>query len=214
MIKKAFIHRFQNHGSDRRHNKSGECLLFGQPDRNIDLSASYPGQAQIFRLWQIYLDNVNPLLKVTHIPTLQPRILDAVSNPESVNPSLQALMFSIYCLSVSSLTQDECFTHFQLSRIDLLAIYQPACRQALLNCSAWRSSEVDSLTALYFYLVSSTMQSIGHVSVLIAFFSSRSRLGQIHDLYQVCLQFSSAQRNVLAYISNLQILNTPHSRLK
>lgn len=30
----------------------------------------YLTKAQIFRLWQIYLDYVNPLLKVTHTPTL------------------------------------------------------------------------------------------------------------------------------------------------
>ena len=158
VIEKAWTHRFQNHGNSRTYDRPGEYLLFGHPDMNIDFRAWHPGQAQIFKLWQIYLDNVNSLLKVTHIPTLQPRVLDAVSNLANISPSLQALIFSIYCLSILSLTQDECFALFQLSRKDLLSNYQFICRQALLNCNAWQSSDIDSLTALYFYLVSSTIQ--------------------------------------------------------
>jgi hypothetical protein len=54
-------------------------LLFGSPDTNVDLSTLHPEPVQIFRLWQIYLDNANPLLKVTHTPSLQGRIIEAAS---------------------------------------------------------------------------------------------------------------------------------------
>ncbi|KAF4638010.1 hypothetical protein G7Y89_g52 [Cudoniella acicularis] len=105
-------------------------------------------------LWQIYLENVNPLLKVTHTPTLQARIIDAACDMENISPILEALMFSIYCVSILSLTEDECYTLFGSPRKDLLASYQFACQQALLNCRAWRSGDRDCLTALYLYLVS------------------------------------------------------------
>ncbi|KAK6845968.1 C6 transcription factor [Apiospora arundinis] len=46
-------------------------LLFGSRSSHnaVDLSTLHPEPIQIFRLWQIYLDNVDPLLKVTHTPT-------------------------------------------------------------------------------------------------------------------------------------------------
>jgi hypothetical protein len=129
-------------------------LLFAPLNLNVNLSTSHPEQVQIFRLWQIYLDNVNPLLKVTHTPTLQPRIIDAASDVTNISPTLEALMFSIYCISIVSLDEDDCLTLFRSPRKHLLACYQSACQQALLKCSLWRSSDVDGLTALYLYLVS------------------------------------------------------------
>jgi hypothetical protein len=113
----------------------------------------HPDQVQIFRLWQIYLDNVNPLLKVTHTPTLQIRIIDAAGDVGNIDEALEALMFSIYCAAVLSMTDDECFVSFRLSRDYLLARYQVACKQALLKCTPWRSNGRDCLTALYLYLV-------------------------------------------------------------
>jgi hypothetical protein len=113
----------------------------------------HPQQVQIFRLWQIYLDNVNPLLKVTHTPTLQPRIIDAASDLKNISPSLEALMFSIYCVSVKSLVDDECQTLFGSPRKYLLTSYQYACQQALLKCKALESTGLDGFTALYLYLV-------------------------------------------------------------
>lgn len=120
------------------------------------MSTLHPSQVEIFRLWQIYLDNVNPLLKVTHTPTLQARIIDAAADVGNIPPTLEALMFSIYCLAILSLSEEECRTLFQSSRDDLLNGYQFACQQALLNCEVLRTSDRDCLAALYLYLVSTS----------------------------------------------------------
>ncbi|KAK4248227.1 hypothetical protein C7999DRAFT_31281 [Corynascus novoguineensis] len=101
-------------------------LLFGAPNPDVHLPSLHPDQVQIFRLWQIYLDNVNTLLKVTHTPTLQKRIIDAAADVENISEALEALMFSIYCAAVLSLTDDECIVSFHLSRDHLLARYQVA----------------------------------------------------------------------------------------
>ena len=116
----------------------------------------HPGQVQIFRLWQIYLENINPLLKVTHTPTLQSRIIDAVTDLSSISPATESLLFSIYCVSIVSLTDEECQASFGSPRKDLLANYQLGCRQALLNCRVLRTTDRDCLTAFYLYLVRKT----------------------------------------------------------
>jgi hypothetical protein len=133
--------------------ESNDHLLFGSRNTNVNLSALHPEQVQIFRLWQIYLENINPLLKVTHTPTLQARIIDAASDVANISPTLEALMFSIYCVSIQSLVEDECRTIFGSPREDLLTSYQFGCQQALLNCGVLRSSDRDGLTAVYLYLV-------------------------------------------------------------
>ena len=134
--------------------KNDDHLLFSSHRTNVDLSTLHPDPVQIFRLWQIYLDNVNPLLKVTHTPSLQGRVIEAASNVTNINPILEALMFSIYCMSILSLIVEDCQTIFGSSKEDLLMRYQFGCQQALLNCGFLRSSDRDCLTALYLYLVS------------------------------------------------------------
>ena len=131
---------------------TNDHLLFGSRT-NGDLSSLHPDPVQIFRLWQIYLDNVNPILKVTHTPSLQGRIIEAASHMTDINSTLEALMFSVYCMAVLSLTGEECFTMLGSSREDLLQRYQFGCQQALLNSEFLRTSDRDCLTALYLYLV-------------------------------------------------------------
>ena len=129
-------------------------LLFGSRKTTVDLSTLHPEPVQILRLWQIYLDNVNPLLKVTHTPTLQRRIIETASNMNNISPTLEALMFSIYCMSVLSLDEEDVQKMLGSPKEDLLSRYQVGCQQALLNCGFLRSHDRDCLTALYLYLVS------------------------------------------------------------
>lgn len=138
--------------------QNNDHILFSSHKTAVDLSTFHPEAVHIFRLWQVYLDNVHPLLKVTHTPSLQGRIIEATTNLAKVTPSLEALMFGIYCMSILSLSPDDCQSMFGTSKESLLIRYQFGCQQALLNCGFLRSSNRDCLTALYFYLVS---QSIG-----------------------------------------------------
>ncbi|KAF3768068.1 hypothetical protein M406DRAFT_338708 [Cryphonectria parasitica EP155] len=134
-------------------------LLFGPCPPAGDLPALHSEQSQVFRMWQIYLENVSPLLRVTHSPTLQARIIDAASQGERINPAFEALVLSICCMSIMSLSDDKCRSLFGSSRRELLESYQPACRQALRRCRFWRCENLDALVASYLYLVSVRPQS-------------------------------------------------------
>ncbi|KAH8812849.1 hypothetical protein F5884DRAFT_786537 [Xylogone sp. PMI_703] len=134
--------------------ETDDHLLFGSRKTAINISTLHPEPVQIFRLWQLYLENVDPLLKVTHTPSLQGRIIEAAGNISSITPTLEALMFSIYCMAILSLSVDDCQAIFGLSKIDLLTKYQFGCQQALSNCGFLRTSDRECLTALYLYLMS------------------------------------------------------------
>ena len=121
----------------------------------MDISTLHPEPVHIFRLWQVYLDNVDPLLKVTHAPSLQPRIIEAASNLQNVGPVLEALMFSIYCMAMLSLSEDACRTMLGTERDQLLIKYQFGCQQALMNARFLRTDDLECLTAFYLYLVCS-----------------------------------------------------------
>ncbi|PWY90686.1 hypothetical protein BO70DRAFT_328527 [Aspergillus heteromorphus CBS 117.55] len=131
-----------------------QSFLFGSRKTNVDLSALHPPQAQILKLWQVYLENVDPLLKVTHTPTLQSRIINAAFDIANIGHTLEALMFGIYCVAVLSLDEDECRGVVGSPRDELLTRFRFACQQALVNCGVFRSGERESLTALFLYLIS------------------------------------------------------------
>ncbi|ESZ95501.1 hypothetical protein SBOR_4155 [Sclerotinia borealis F-4128] len=136
-------------------------LLFGSRITTVDISTLHPEPVQIFRLWQIYLDNVNSLLKVTHTPSLQGLIIEAASKVMNIKANLEALMFGIYCMSISSLTPEDCQLIFSSSKADLLTRYQFGCQQGLLNSGFLRNrNDRDSLTALFFYLLSIRPNSV------------------------------------------------------
>lgn len=127
--------------------------LFGGTKIDVPLSTLHPSHVQIFRLWQVYSDNINPLVKVSHAPTLQASILDAAVDPKGISHELEALMFGIYCAALITLSEDECRATLGESKAKLLSKYQDACRQALLNCGFLRSRERNCLTAYFLYLV-------------------------------------------------------------
>lgn len=150
-----------------------EHLLFCSRAAGVELSTLHPSQAQIFKLWQSYLENIDPILKLTHTPTLQARIIDAASDVTKIEPNLEALMFGIYCVTINSLDQDECRAVFGVSRIDAIRGYQLGAREALLNCGFLKSSNRECLTALHLYLVSCTTL-VMHTSQLMSHFRYHS----------------------------------------
>ena len=115
---------------------------------------SHPSSFQIFQLWQTYITNVNPLLKLSHTSSLQKLIISAGAKPANIPKPLEALMFAIYFSAVTSMTADEVQTEFGEDRTILLAKYHSATQQALVNAGFMRSNEIMTLQAFLLYLVS------------------------------------------------------------
>lgn len=140
--------------------------MFGNPDgfpfavggQSQSVTDLHPSGVQIFQLWQIYLDNVNPLLKLTHTPTLQVQIIEASTNLTRVSKSLEALMFAIYLMAITSLNEDEVEQTFNETRSNLLAKYQHGTQQALFNAGFMRMPDLTVLQAYLLYCVRRLLQ--------------------------------------------------------
>ncbi|KFY83884.1 hypothetical protein V500_09813 [Pseudogymnoascus sp. VKM F-4518 (FW-2643)] len=85
-----------------------ELELFDLDTPLPDLSSLHPQPLQIFRLWQTFLDNVHPLTKIIHAPSIQQEISRASGSPQNFSKPMQALMFSIYSCSVASMRDEDC----------------------------------------------------------------------------------------------------------
>lgn len=133
-----------------------ESFLFGSlgvPSR--DLADLHPPPVHIFRLWQTFLVNVNPMVKMFHAPTIQQMILDASGDLANVPRHTEALMFGIYFLSVTSLQDHDCRNMFNESKDTLLAKFSVGAQQSLVNSRFLKSLNILTLQAYIMYLVSS-----------------------------------------------------------
>ena len=113
----------------------------------------HPNPDHILKLWQIFIANVNPMMKIIHVPTIQHAIEDAITDIEHIPRSLEALMLAIYCAAILSMRDGECRATFGESRTILKARYQLGVRRALTRAHFMSSADIYILQALVTYLV-------------------------------------------------------------
>ncbi|PHH66822.1 hypothetical protein CDD81_5954 [Ophiocordyceps australis] len=146
-VQGPFIHRaFDKMFS----NQDGFPFMVGS--RATCVSGAHPCTIHILQLWQIYLDNINPLLKITHAPTIQAQIIEATSRLDEAPANIEALMFAIYVIALTSLDDAEVQKRFGEAKKELLGRYFEALQQALLNAGFMRNNDFICLQAYVLYL--------------------------------------------------------------
>ncbi|TKA72578.1 hypothetical protein B0A55_07220 [Friedmanniomyces simplex] len=133
-----------------------------QPPRFLPQPAQPPAN-HVVQLWQTYLTNVDPILKIVHAPTLQQTVLSQVGKPDMAL-NLKALTSAIYFISVVSLQDDECEALLQTSRTDLVSRYRLATEEALSAAGFVTTTDLTVLEALVIYLA--TLLSQGETSAV------------------------------------------------
>ncbi|KAM0253105.1 hypothetical protein ACHAQJ_007427 [Trichoderma viride] len=113
-----------------------------------------PDPIHIFRLWQLYLDRVNPLFKVIHVPTMQPFVMEAASNMSSLPLHYQALLFSVFAMASVSMTSVECIQTIGLSREAAIQRFNTGTKSALIRYSFLKNHNMTALQAVVLYLLS------------------------------------------------------------
>lgn len=132
----------------------GGNLVLGLCPTTISLPSLYPPPVHLFKLWQKFLENINPLSKIVHAPTLQQKLVEAAGDLENVSKATNALMFAIFFSAVSSLTEAECTDLFAETKSSLLTRYHLGTSKALIEARFLQCSDLAVLQAFVLYLVS------------------------------------------------------------
>jgi len=117
------------------------------------LTSFHPPTIQIFRLWEKFLENVNPLIKIIHVPTVQRELLEASLNLEKISKPFEALMFAIYASAVTSLSNKECEELTGVSQEQLQKRYYKIAQQALTRSGIFGTLDLVVLQAAVLLLV-------------------------------------------------------------
>lgn len=77
-------------------------FTFGQS--NPLESISHPAPNLMSFIWQVYVDNVDPFIKVLHVPTMTEVIQLSEGGFDKLSSGMQALLYSISLAAVASLS--------------------------------------------------------------------------------------------------------------
>ncbi|XWX01624.1 hypothetical protein V2A60_009652 [Cordyceps javanica] len=164
------------------------------PDNNTDLIFSVdftntttedllPDARHVFRLWQIYLDKINPLNKLIHVPTVQPYIVEITTNISNVPLDYQALIFGIISMATISLDESEVIQMLGMSREKALQTFNAGAKAALIRFNYLKNYNMTCLQALIIYLFSLESRVDTHSAWVMSATAVRlaQKMGYHHD---------------------------------
>ncbi|KAL5430514.1 hypothetical protein PMIN06_012527 [Paraphaeosphaeria minitans] len=128
-------------------------FIFGYSSTSVDMLSLHPSPQHARIFWHIYKENVDPLVKVLHIPTFEPVLAEAILNPDKISRSLEPLLFAIYYGAVTSMSPKECTEHCAEDRNTLLHRYRFGLEQALARANFLFCDEMIILQAFVVFLI-------------------------------------------------------------
>jgi hypothetical protein len=136
----------------------GQSLIPNHSIRPNELHRLHPAKDQLFALWQVYLENVDPIFKLIHVPTTQRQLLRASQHLIQAPPAFQALMFAIYFAAITSIPRlASCPTPVHEDRDTQLRRYRLGLEQALAKANFMARPSITTIQALTLFLTCARM---------------------------------------------------------
>lgn len=132
---------------------SGDIILGLTPSSHTGVTHLHPPKEALFKLWDVFLVNVNPMTKIIHRPTLEKQLLKATENFDAIPRGLECLMFAIYTCAVGSSSEDDCEKMFDESRESLFKRYRTGCRRALARAKFLGTGDLMVCQSFVLYVV-------------------------------------------------------------
>jgi hypothetical protein len=117
------------------------------------LAVFHPTPGQVLFLWQVFVNQVDPVLRMLHKPTMRASIMNAKDNISEMGKPFEALLFAIYFASVTSMTEEQCRNTLQEEKDSVLSRYRFAAEQSLARAEFLSTHNIVTLQALIIFLV-------------------------------------------------------------
>ena len=134
----------------------GSLISMALPNSPSSQSTTHlhPPRPQAIQLWNTFVTYVDPLMKVIHVPTLQPLIFNAIKDPASAPPDLRALLFAIYFGAVTSVPpEDGDLVSKRYDEKSKLQEYRQGLEMSLAEAGFLEDPTLNSLRALLIFLI-------------------------------------------------------------
>lgn len=128
--------------------------MFGS-NSSVDLAASYPSRREAITLWNIFDQRVHPLVRISFswaLKSLRSASIE-IEDQKQLTDAEHAFVFSLYLLSVISLSDEDCLREMHQPRPVLLSDFQMLCEEALTRTNLLCITDITVLKALTLYMV-------------------------------------------------------------
>lgn len=103
-------------------------------------------------IWRTYVENVDPFVKVLHVPTTDIEVRAIRGNLSTLESDTEALMFAITLAAIASMNEADATTNFSASKPQLLARYRLGTEQALARAEYLTPKSLTVLQAFVIYV--------------------------------------------------------------
>ncbi|KAI2635323.1 hypothetical protein GGS21DRAFT_515277 [Xylaria nigripes] len=128
------------------------AAIFGYRSVAHSLREFHPPVDLSMKLFQVFNDNVLPIVHAFHRPSLTRLFWESVLKPDALDKETEALLFSIYFSSIISLDATQCNDVIGTPRSILLERYKFAVEQALARACLLNTQSVLLLQAALLYV--------------------------------------------------------------
>ncbi|KAH7155663.1 fungal-specific transcription factor domain-containing protein [Dactylonectria estremocensis] len=129
------------------------AFILGYRSADVNLSKCYPLPSHVPFLWSVYQENVEPLIKSVHVPSMEELFRNVRKSQSQLTPGQEALVFSIYYAAINSLDAEEVQANLSASKEEILTQYRFAVEQALAKANFLHASDFTVIQAFTIFLV-------------------------------------------------------------
>ena len=119
---------------------------------SLNFRSPNPSSSQIQLLWQIYVENVDPLVKILHKPTMEKTIMKTCDGMDLEDRGMEALVFAICFAAVTSMPEEDVESRFGADKKAVETKYRIAVEQALMSAGFLNTQEIATLQAFVLFL--------------------------------------------------------------
>lgn len=128
------------------------AALFGFRALAYSLLSYHPSLPQAINLFAVFTENVSPVMRLFHMPTLSRSYWDAIASLDSLDKNTEALLFAIYYATTISLSDEQCLSLLGVSRQAATEKYRFAVEQALARADLLNTHSMVLLQAAVLFL--------------------------------------------------------------
>jgi hypothetical protein len=138
-------------GSVSSASANGQGFLFNFSSTAHSMRNFHPPTQQIPVYWQIFKENVDPVLRILHRPTTEKLVIEATRNLDHLTKTTESTMFAIYYAVVTALDPGDCVAILGFDKEAGLKKYRFAFEQSLARANFLSTQETELLlsTALF-----------------------------------------------------------------
>jgi hypothetical protein len=139
----------------------------------------HPTISQAMELWQKYLQNVEPVTRILHVPTAQLAVFTGMNDPYKSNPDINSLLFAVYFSTLISLEPVEVKRLLGQDKATAMGRFKLGLEKSLVESNFCERPKLMTLEALALFLVRNPIRIRGMVLLPYTDNDLRRQLGPI-----------------------------------